>query len=223
MIQCSKTSNLVFYFSWLGYFLSTLMWLSYSFIKKKNVSLRKTPLPYIALRHTLPLFHPTPCMPSPYSIPPHAHPAPIPSHPMHTLLLFHPTPCTPSPYSIPPHACPPPILSQPMHALPLFYPSPCMPSTNSIPAHAIPVFHSIIFQPMHALLTPCHIHLEGMFLIIVWHLHLQLLNQLTLSISSSSSTLLSNFEYHFITLWHLNVCCFHSHELTTWATHYIHC
>ena len=179
---------------------------------KKTVSLCKTPLPYIALMHALPLFHPThalplfypphacpslilshpihalslfyptPCTLSPYSIPPHACPLPILSQPMHALPLFYPTPFMPSPYSTPPHACPPPILSQPMHILPQFYPSPCMPSPNSIPTHVTPVFHSILFQPVHALLTPCHIHLEGMFLL--WHLHMPLLNLLTLSISS---------------------------------------
>ena len=106
--------------------------------------------------HALPLFHPTLCMPSPYSIPPHACLPPIPSHPVHALPLFHPTPCMPSSYSIPLHACPP-ILSQPMHTILLFYPahachlqlypSPCTPSPYSLPAHTY----------MHALLTHCHI------------------------------------------------------------------
>ena len=172
------------------------------------------------------------CIPSPYSVPPHACPPPTLSHPMHTLPLFYPTPCMPSPYSIPPmhalplfyptHACIPPILSQPMHTFPLFYPTPCsIPSPYSIPAHAhpppiytltlfcsTPYWHSpysiplyacplpfstrlpahtchpsILFQLMHALLTPCHMNLEGMFLL--WHLRMSLLNLLTLSISSS--------------------------------------
>ena len=146
------------------------------------------------LMPALPLYYPSPCMPSPYSIPAHACPPPILSQPMHALPLFCPIPCIPSPYSVPPHAFPPPILSQPMHALPLFYPSPCIPSPYSVPAHAcLPQFYpspctpssyslsahtcqpSILFQLMHALLTPCHIHLEGMFLL--WHLHMPLLNQ----------------------------------------------
>ena len=126
--------------------------------------------------HARPLFHPTPCMPSPYSVLPHACPTLILSQPMHDPSLFYPTLCMPSP-----------ILSQPMHALPLFYPSPCMPFPYSIPAHACPLpilplltntTPSILFQPMHALLTHCHIHLEGMFLL--WHLHMPLLNLLTL-------------------------------------------
>ena len=40
-------------------------------IQKKTVSLCKTPLSYITPLHTLPLFCPAPCMPSPYSVPPH--------------------------------------------------------------------------------------------------------------------------------------------------------
>ena len=108
-------------------------------VELKTVSLNKTPLPYIALMHTLPYLYPTPCIPSPYSIPPHGCPPPILStHPMHALPLFLSTPCMLSPYSIPLHACPPHILSQPMHTLPLFYPSPCTPSP-------------IIFHPMHVL------------------------------------------------------------------------
>ena len=146
---------------------------------------RAYPLPILSHpMHALPLFHPTPCMPSPYSIPPHACPPPIPSHPMHALPLFYPTPSMPSPYSIPPE-----------HFLPLLYPTPCIPSPNSSPAyahplpilsqptHATPVFYSILFQPKHALLTPCYIHLEGMFFL--WHMHMPLLNLLTLSMSSS--------------------------------------
>ena len=82
--------------------------------------------------HTLPLFYPTPCMPSPYSIPPHAYPPR---------------------YSIPAHACPPPILSQPMHTLPLLYPSPCIPSPYSIPAHAHPP--PILCQPIGELSLVC--------------------------------------------------------------------
>ena len=117
-------------------------------VELKTVSLCKTPLPYIALRHTLPLFYPTPCMSSPYSIPLHACPPPILSQSVHTLPLFYPTPCMSSPYSIPTHAHPTPILSQPMHTLPLFYPTPCMPSRNSIPAHVHPP--PILFHFMHA-------------------------------------------------------------------------
>ena len=128
--------------------------------KLKTVSLCKTPLPYIALMHTLPLFYPTPCMPSPCSIPPHACPPLVLSHPMHALPLFYPSPCMTSPYSIPlhacspailshamhtspysipPHACHPPILSKPMHTLPLFYFTPCMPYLYSIPPYACPL------------------------------------------------------------------------------------
>ena len=203
---------------------------------QQAVSLCKTPLLYIPSHpmHALPLFHHTPCMHSPhsipahaahpYSIPPHACPPLILSHPMCALPLFYPTSCMPSPYSIPAHAwprlilsqpmhdlplfypahaCPSPILSHLMHDLPLFYPSPCTPSRYSLPSHTC--HPSILIQPIHALQTPCHIHLEGMFLL--WNL-------LTLSILSSSFTLLGNFEHHFITLRHLNDCCFHSHELT---------
>ena len=145
---------------------------------KKTVSLCKIPLPYIALMHTLPLFYPTPRMPSPYCIPAHACPPPI-SIPLHAsnspiFTLAHDTP---SPILSQPMHAPPPILSQPMHAIPtilahlmhtlsLFFPSP----------HTPPQY-SILFQPMHALLTPCHIHLEGMFLL--WHLHMPLLILLT--------------------------------------------
>ena len=193
---------------------------------KKIVSLCKTPLSYITPMHTLPLFCPTPCMPSPYSVPLRACPPPILSHPVHTLPLFYPThgcmpssysippmyalplfyptscipspifypsPCIPTPYSIQPHACPPPILSQlmhtlpvilfhPIHALPLFYPTVCMSSPVLYqPTHATPVF-----QLIHALLTPCHMNLEGMFLLC--HLRMLLLNLLTLQSMSSSFT-----------------------------------
>ena len=170
--------------------------------------------------HALPLFCPAHAcpppilshtrMPSPYSIPPHAYLPTILSHPMHTLPLFYPNSCTPShlfypslykpsSYSILPHTCPPLILSHCMHVL-----------SCSLPAHTC--HPSILFQLMHTLLTPCHMNLEGMFLL--WHLRMPLLNLLTLSISSSF-TLLSNLKHQFINLWHLNVCCFHSHELTT--------
>ena len=205
------------------------------YLSKKTVSLCKTPLSYITPMHSLPLFCPTPCMPSPYSIPPHACPPPILSHPMHALplcypthacpplffptscipsplfystwcipsplfyptpcipcSLFYPSPCIPSPYSIPAHAHPPPILSQPIHTQ--FYSTPHMPSTYSIPLYAYPLLFStsphnahILLQysiPAHACsLTPCHMNLEGMFLL--WHLRMLLLNLLTLSISSS--------------------------------------
>ena len=131
---------------------------------KKTVSLCKTPLFYITPIHTLPLFCPTPCMLTPYSVPPnaynppslshpmhalplfypaHACPPPILSHPMHTLPLFYPTPCMPSPYSIPPYACPPPILSHLMHALPLFYPKPCIPCPLFYPSSCTPSPYSI--------------------------------------------------------------------------------
>ena len=88
--------------------------------------------------HALPLFHPTPCMHSPYSIPPHACFPLILSQPMHDFPLFYPTSCMPSPYSVLAHAWPPPILSQPMHILSLFSPSSHMPPHYSVPAHACP-------------------------------------------------------------------------------------
>ena len=101
--------------------------------------------------HALPLFCPTLCMSSPYSVPSHAYPPPILSHSMHALPLFYPT-----------HACPPPILShimhtlppilsQPMHTLPstlsqprhtLFYSTPYMLSLYSIPLYACPLLFS---------------------------------------------------------------------------------
>ena len=175
-------------------------------------------------------------MPSPYSIPPHAYPPPILStHPMHSLLLLYPTPCMPSPYfipahawpppihptsckpspySIPAHACPLPILSQPMHALSLFYPTLCMPSPYSLSPHKPPQY-SILFQPMYVLLTLCHIPLKACFCINIW-VGLFWICPLWL------------YHHHLpclviwsINLWHqvLNVDCFHSHELTTCATH----
>ena len=80
-------------------------------------------------------------IPSPYSIPPHACPPPIPSHPMHALPLFYPTPCMPAPYSIPLHVCPPPILSHSMHALPPLYPTHVHPPPIlSLFMHALPLF-----------------------------------------------------------------------------------
>ena len=103
--------------------------------------------------HALPLFCPTPCMPSSYSIPSMhalplfyptscipsllfyprpctvAHPSPILSQLMHTLSLFYSSLYIP--YSIPPHTCPPLILSHCMHVL-----------SCSLPAHsATPVFY----------------------------------------------------------------------------------
>ena len=145
--------------------------------------------------HTLPLFYPA-----------HVYLPPILSHPMYAFPLFYPTPCIPSPYSIPAHAYPPPILSQLMHTLPLFYPSLYTPSPYSIPfhpIHALPLFYPsvcmsspVLYQPTHALLTPCHMNLEGMFLL--WHLRMLLLNLLTLNISLSF-TKLSNLKHQFMT------------------------
>ena len=109
--------------------------------------------------HTLPLFCPTACMPSPYSIPPHACLPPILSHPMHTFPLFYPSICTPSSYSIPAYTHPPPILFHPIHALPLFYPTVCM----SSPVLYHTCHPSILFQLMHALLTPCHMTWKACF------------------------------------------------------------
>ena len=119
--------------------------------------------------HTLPLLYPTPRIPSPYFIPLQhtlpllyptpAHPPPIRSHTaMLALPLFYRSPCTLSPYSIPPYACPIFILSHPMLALSLFYPTLCM----SSPSPHKPPQNSILFQPVHVLLTPCHIQIEGM-------------------------------------------------------------
>ena len=160
-----------------------------------------------------PYFILPPCIPSPYSVPSHAWPPPILSHPMHALPLFCPTPCMPSPYSIPPMHALPLFYPSPCIPCPLFYPSPCIPSPIlSHPMHTIPpilsqLMHtlplilshcmhvcscslpahtchpSILFQLMHALLTPCHMNLEGMFLL--GHLRMLLLNLLTLSLSSS--------------------------------------
>ena len=159
--------------------------------------------------------------PPPYSIPPHAYFPPILSHPIHTLPpilslpvhtlpLFYPSSCTPSPYSIRPHACPLPILSQPMHALSLFSLSPHMPPQllfYSIPAHACPP-NSLSHIPWRHVSPLTSVYMPLLNLLILSHTY---------------SHLLGNLEYHFISLWHLNVCCFHSHELTTWATHNIHC
>ena len=125
-------------------------------IEYRNISIQKklsacAKPPYLIL---------PPCIPSPYSVPPHACPPPILSHPMHTLPLFCPTPCMPSPYSIPPmHALPlfiptsciPPPYSIPAHPSLLFYPSPCIPSPYSIQPHAYPAPYSIL---AHAYLPP---------------------------------------------------------------------
>ena len=121
------------------------------YLNPKNLSACAKP-PYLIL---------PPCILSPYSIPPHACPPPILSHPMHTLPLFYPTPYSIHPpiLSQPMHALPPlfyptpcmpspPILSQPMHTFPLFYPIPCIPSPCSIPAHAHPP--PILSQPIHS-------------------------------------------------------------------------
>ena len=164
-------------------------------------------------------------IPSHYFIPPHAHPPPIPSHPMHALPLFHGTPCMPSPYSIPR-----------MHTLPLFYPTSCMPSPYSIPFHACPP--PILSQPMQTLplfcailSSPCHPHIlsQPMHAILShtswrhiypvtsdsWVCHF--LNLLTLTchhLPSLPSFLIWSINLC-INLWYLNVCCFLSHELTT--------
>ena len=94
-------------------------WIQKYLNPKKLSACAKPPYLILPPYYPLPLFCPTPCMPSPYAVPPHAYP----------LLLLCPTPCMPSPlcyltpcmhspYSYPTHACPPPILSQPMHTLP---------------------------------------------------------------------------------------------------------
>ena len=143
-------------------------WIQKYLNPKKKLSACAKP-PYLIL---------PPCIPSPYSVPPHACPPLILSRLMHTLPLFYPSPCIPSP-----------ILSHPMHTLPLFYPSLYTPSPYSIPLHTCPplilshCMHvrscslpahtchpSMLFQLMHALLTPCHMSLEGMFLL--WHLRM---------------------------------------------------
>ena len=154
--------------------------------------------------HTLPLFCPTPCMPSPYSVSPHACSPPILSHLCMPSPLFYPTPYSipphaylppysipphayPAPYSIPAHAYIPLILSHPMHTLPLFYPSLYTPSPYSIPPHTCPplipshCIHvlscslpahtghpSILFQLMHALLTPCAWTWKACFSFDIW-------------------------------------------------------
>ena len=108
-------------------------------IEKKTVNLCKTPLHYVTLMHTLPLFYPAPCMPSPLFYPTPCIPSPLfYCTPCIPSPLFCPTPCIPSSYSVLAHACPP-----------LFYPSPCTPSSYSIPAHACPL--SILAHLMHAL------------------------------------------------------------------------
>ena len=78
--------------------------------------------------HALPLFYPSPCMPSPYAIPLYRYACPLPilSHPMHVLPLFYPSPCTLSLYSILAHAHP--SLHKPPQYSILFYSSPCMSS-----------------------------------------------------------------------------------------------
>ena len=198
------------------------------------------PLFYPTPMHALPLFYTTHACPSPilshlmhilplYSIPAHAYPPPILSHPMHTFPLFYPTPCIPSPYSIPAHAQPPPILCQPIHTPPYFIPPhafplsilflPYMPSfilshhthvlSCSLPEHTcIP---SILFHLMHALLTPCHMNLEGMltFSFDIWECRFWICSHWVYHHHLPSLVIWS------INLWHLNVCCFHSHELTT--------
>ena len=172
--------------------------------------------------HTLPLFYPTPRMPSPYSIPPHGCPPPILSQPMHTLPLLYLTPCIPFPYSIPAHTHPPPILLQPMYTLPLFYPSPCMPSPNSRPAHAHPL--PILSQPTHATPAfysiPAHAcpnslsHTPWRHVSNLTYMHMPLFNLLTsahieyIIIMICLVCQFANLEYHFITLRHLNVFLF---------------
>ena len=166
-----------------------------------------------------PLFYPSPYIPSPYSIPPYAYPTPhtipshaylqpILSHPMYTLPPFYPSSCTPSPYSIPAYTHPPPILfystpympspySIPLYACPLlFSTSPHLPPQYSIPAHAFPP-NSLSHEPGRQVspLTSENAAFESAHW--VYHHHLP-----SLVIWS-------------INLWHLNVCCFHSHELTT--------
>ena len=150
-----------------------------------------------------PLLYPSPCIPSPYSIPP-----------MHTLPLFYLSSCTPSPCSIPAYTHPPPILIQPMHALSLFYSTHtcpplilshlCMSSPVLYqPTHATPVFYSSSCMPFLS-------HEPGsMFLL--WHLRMPLLNLLTLIYHHH----LPSLVIWCISLWHLNVCCFHSQEITT--------
>ena len=171
-----------------------------------------------------PLFHPTPCMPSPYSIPPHACPP-----------LFHPTPCMPSPYSIPLHACPPPIPSHSMHALPYSIPAhACLPRIISQPMHTLSIFSpSSHMQPQYSIsahvcppnsLSLWHIHLDGMFLL--WNLHICHFWicshwEYHIIIIIIIIYLAWQLEHHFITLWHMNVCCFHSHELHIRSTIYI--
>ena len=177
------------------------------------------PPPILSLpMHASSQFYPSLCTPSPYSNPPHAHPPPILTHPMHAIPQFYPNLCTPSPYSNPPHACHPPILSQPMHTLPLLYSTPCMPYLYSIPSYACPL--PILSQPMHGLLTPCHTHLEGMFLL--WHLSIMYATfQSAHTGISSSFTKLSNLKHQFMTPGP-ECLLFHSQCAHPWATPEIH-
>ena len=148
--------------------------------------------------HALPLFYPTPCTLSPYSIPP-----------MHTLPLFYPThahpppvlshPCTPFPCFIPTHVYPLLILSQPMHTLPLFYPSPCMPSTNSIPTHTC--HPSILFYciPAHACLGNFLSHTPWRYVSPLLSAYTVCHFRLCSYWVSSQFTFLGNLEHHFMT------------------------
>ena len=179
----------------------------------KTVSLCKTPLPYIVLMHTLPLFYPTPCMPSPYPIPAHAHSPPILSQPMHALPLFYPTPCMPSLYSVPAH---PAILSPYyMHALSLFYPTLCMPSFYYFPPHTS--HPSILFysSPCMCSILLVIYNLKACFSFDIWVCHFWICSHWVYHHHLRSLAIWS------INLWHQvqNVCCSHSPELTTWATH----
>ena len=174
-------------------------------IEYRNISIPKPPYlilppcipsPYsIAAMHTLPLFYPKLCIPSPHLIPVHAHPLPILSQPIHTLPLFYSTPYMPSPYSIPLYACPL-----------LFSTSPHMPPQYSIPAHACPP-NSLPYEPGNHV-SPLTSENAHFWICSHWVYHHHLPSLVIWSIN----------------LWHLNVCCFHSHELTTLtsSTHYIH-
>ena len=77
---------------------------------------------FILILHTLPLFYPSSCTPSPYSIPAYTHP---------------------SPYSIPPHTCPPLMLSHCMHVL-----SCSLPAHTCHPSILFQLMHALL-TPCH--------------------------------------------------------------------------
>ena len=158
----------------------------------------------------LPLFYPTPCMPSPYSIPGHAYPPPVLSQSMHTLPLFYPSPCIPSPCSIPIHAWPPPILSLAMHTHPRFYPSCAYPPLFYPRSAYLPYSRSLSLS-----------HITGN--VLLWHL--SLLNLLPFDHHSLTAYVIiykSSFTSKLTGIWIINSSIWYfgflSHELTIRTT-----